>query len=133
MGALFMIPKIKKGSVSTTVPCLLPNLPLVVHIHPELYIEIDGVSQTVPTNIGLNDICERAVHTHDATGQIHVEAQVQREYVLKDFYDVWGEKIQKEGYDLVMTVDDEASIAYENLLLKDKQKIKLIYTKKTAN
>ncbi len=130
IGALFAIPKIKKGSISTTVPCLLPNLPLAIHIHPELYIEINGVSQTVPANIGLNDVCERAIHTHDSTGQIHVEAQVQREYILKDFYDVWGEKVQKEGYDLVMTVDDATSTEYENLLLKDKQKIKLVYTKK---
>ena len=95
-----------------------------------LYIEIDGVSQTIPANIGLNDVCERAIHTHDATGTIHVEAQAQRDYVLNDFFDVWGEKIIKDGYDLIMTVDSKDFKEYGSLFLKDKQEIKLVYKKK---
>lgn len=117
------------GGGDTSVPCLVPNLPLATHIHPELSIIMDGKSVTIPAEIGLKGVCERVIHTHDASGQIHVESQTVRDYTLGDFFSVWGEKIQKDAYNLVMTVDGTPSKEFENLVLKENQKISLTYTK----
>ena len=128
--ALFIYPRLGQKSYNGSVPCLVPDLPLALHIHPHLTIFVDGIQQTVPTDIGLNGSCERALHTHDTSGTLHVEAQAVRDYVLDDFLDVWGETIQKDGYNLEMKVDGAPSQEFGNLLLKDKQEIILTYTKK---
>jgi hypothetical protein len=133
LAGLFVLPGLNKGgnsNISTNVPCLVPNLPLVIHIHPELEIEVDGVREAVPKDIGVGGVCERALHTHDSTGQLHVEAQAVRDYHLQDFFDVWGKTLEREGYGVAMTVDGAPSTEFGQLLLKDKQKIKLSYNKK---
>lgn len=129
LGILFYIPRIGKKAISTDVPCLIANTPLLQHIHPALKIIIDGTQKPIPANIGLAS-CERALHTHDDTGTFHVEAQDKREYTLGDFFSVWGEQIEKSGYALAMTVDGRQSTALGKLLLKEKQEIILTYTKK---
>ncbi len=130
LGGLFALTKLERNKVLTDVPCLVPNLPLVIHIHPELEIEVDGVREIVPKDIGVGGVCERALHTHDETGQLHVEAQVVRDYHLQDFFDVWGRGIEREGYEVSMMVDGVVSTEYGGLLLKDEQKIGLSYKKK---
>ncbi len=128
---LFAIPRLKSKSgsgISSGVPCLVPNIPLVQHIHPHLTILVDSANEAVPVNIGLYGACERAIHTHDITGEIHVEAQDRREYSLGDFMNVWGETIPRPGYTAVVTVD---GISVENpgaIVLKDKEQIVIKYT-----
>ncbi len=129
LGILLYIPRIGKKTIATDVPCLIPNMPLNQHIHPHLAITIDGAAKIIPANIGLAS-CERALHTHDDTGIIHVEAQDKREYTLGDFFSVWGEQIKITNYTLVMTVDGRTNTALDKMLLKDKQEIMLTYTKK---
>lgn len=118
------------GLTSSTVPCLVEGLPLAQHIHPKLRIIIEGIEQVIPTNIGIN-VCEHAVHTHDTTGEIHVEAQDSRAYTLGDFFDVWGEPIAKDGYTLEMTVDGAVSQELGALKLKDEQEIVVTYKRAT--
>ena len=113
---------------SIEVPCLVPNLPLVMHTHQNISVEIDGRAKIVPKDIGISSTCERAIHTHEATGEIHVESQIQREYTLNDFMATWGEPIDRAGETLTMLVDDKPSQEFGKLVLKDKQEIKLIYT-----
>ncbi len=116
------------GLVDTSgVPCLVPNLPLVMHIHSYLTIEIDGKTKKLIKDIGISPTCEHAIHTHEDTGEIHVESQVQRDYTLDNFMKLWGEPIERTGYTLTMSVDDKPSQEFGKLVLKDKQQIKLIY------
>ena len=130
---LFAYPRIKSGGggSSSGVPCLVPNLPLLQHIHPVLKIEIDGANEPLPSEIGLRE-CERAVHTHDddvGRGVIHVESQDRREYTLHDFFGVWGKTIEREGYTLEATVDGAPLADPAGLIFKDGQQIVLKYTK----
>src|SRR3989338_131497 len=84
---LFLFPKIFGGNngASAKVPCLLPNIPLVQHIHPKITIIVDGVNEIIPNEIGLNSACEKAIHTHEeGDGTIHVESQDSRQYTLGD-------------------------------------------------
>jgi hypothetical protein len=64
----------------------------VLHIHEHLDLFVDGQQQKVPADIGIdqaNGILS-PVHTHDATGIIHVESPRARDFTLGEFFDVWG-------------------------------------------
>lgn len=65
------------------------------HIHALLRIYVDGLLSPLPPNIGIDharDI-ESSLHTHDATGVIHMEATHPHRFTLGDFFSVWGVKL----------------------------------------
>ncbi len=130
---LFAYPKLtapKNNNVSKNdVPCLVPNIPLVQHIHPHLQILVGSKEEIVPAEIGLGGSCERALHTHATDGVIHVESQDSREYTLGDFFSVWGKSIARDGYAVAITADGEPVSDSENFKLRDGQKIVITYTK----
>src|SRR3989344_5684948 len=127
----------RKGIIPVVdVPCLDPNIPtLKQHIHPHLQIIFEDENEEIPANIGLSSGCERAIHTHDTNGIIHIEAQDNRQYTLGDFFSVWsaegGKKIDRFGYKLEIIVDGKpfgvTQGKPEDLKLKDKQEIILKY------
>ena len=129
---LFLIPRIfnKNNDANAKVPCLLPNMPMLQHIHPVLKIEVDGVNEIIPNEIGLSPACEKAVHTHEeGDGTIHVEAQDNRQYTLNDFFSVWGKSIFREGYNLEISADGNVVQDSAQIIFKDSQQIVLKYTK----
>src|SRR3989344_4637794 len=66
------------------------------HIHPHLTIIIDGQKHTIPASIGITFSCMHPLHTHDDTGEIHVESPEQRDFTLADFFAVWGKPFNKD-------------------------------------
>ena len=108
------------------VPCLDPDIPILKqHIHPHLQIISEDKNEEIPANIGLSSDCEKAIHTHDGSGTIHVEAQDSKQYTLGDFFSVWDKKIDRFGYKLEINLPGKP----EELKLKDKQEIILKYSK----
>ena len=102
-----------------------------LHIHSNLEINLDGVKQDNPANIGINKKCMSELHTHDGTGKIHIESvETGKIFTLQQFFDVWGEKLDKEEYVLEMTVDGAVSTELGSLILKNNQKIVLNYSKR---
>ena len=74
-----------------------PKLPwgdmnLTLHTHQHLDIFIHGKPVTVPANIGISSAPKflSPLHTHDATGVIHVESPTIETFTLGQFFDVWG-------------------------------------------
>jgi hypothetical protein len=76
---------------------------MVLHIHPKLGITFDGQSLTVPSQIGIDQSLWKdhsldqygmqgmtPLHTHDASGTIHVESNANRNYTLGEFLNIWG-------------------------------------------
>ncbi|MER3409313.1 MAG: hypothetical protein C4306_04220 [Thermoleophilia bacterium] len=65
---------------------------LRLHTHQHLDLVVDGRLVPVPAGIGIDPrgrfIAE--LHTHDASGIIHVEAPRLRRFTLGEFFDVWG-------------------------------------------
>jgi hypothetical protein len=79
---------------------------LAVHIHAHLSLFNHGAQIAVPPAVGIvkplrivNGFAGgRALywlHTHDATGIIHVESPDARAYTLGQFFDVWGEPLTR--------------------------------------
>jgi hypothetical protein len=64
----------------------------VQHTHQHLDLYIDGQPVTVPIDIGVNRAAGflAPIHTHDATGIIHMESPIVRDFTLGEFFDVWG-------------------------------------------
>ena len=69
---------------------------LAFHHHNLIQIFIDGKPVTVPAYIGINNTGPPSqefitvLHTHDASGIVHIESPVAKTFTLGDFFNVWG-------------------------------------------
>lgn len=78
------------------------------HIHADLNVFIDGEEQPIPANTGISSDCMAEVHTHDSTGEIHVEtARDQLDLTLEDFFAVWDRSFARDGYGRKVIVNGE--------------------------
>lgn len=109
---------------------------LAQHIHADLRIVIDGKEQAIPSDIGIVPGIMRPVHTHDASGEVHIEGPCRREYSLGEFFEVWGkqfsercifEKCTDKG-ELTMTVDGKDSKEFDSHMVHDDETIVITYT-----
>src|SRR3989344_416040 len=101
---------------------------LAMHIHSVLKIIINGKEQDIPSNIGLmgNNIM-RPIHTHDASGTVHIEAPCTREFKLKEFFEIWGKQFNnncifdycKENGEMKVTINDVIIQDPENQILRN--------------
>lgn len=98
-----------------------------IHWHPVLAIYVKGVKQEIPTNIGIGAV-HQPVHTHDATGTIHLEFQGlvrTQDITLGQFFINWGKDMQSFGQNMKMTVNGDENIEYGNYIMRDKDHIEL--------
>jgi hypothetical protein len=51
----------------------------------------------IPANVGIDNICGKPLHTHDASGTIHVETDVNQNYTIGDFFLIWGKVFNSSG------------------------------------
>lgn len=80
----------------------------VQHIHAHLTLIANGVQRAIPLAIGatgteviqgfvVNARCYYWLHTHDATGIIHVEAPVTTPLTLGQLFAIWGEPLSRSN------------------------------------
>lgn len=119
--------------------CVTHGSTISYHVHPELAIVVDGERVEVPSDIGVDPACMRALHTHDASGKIHVEYPTEQPFTLGDFFAVWGEpfsstrildKVADDAREVRMTVNGQPSAEFENLVLRDEDLIVIEYAAK---
>ncbi len=88
------------------------NEQVLFHIHAHLTIFVRGMPRQVPAGIGIARPYEIAqtlhgpfvaaapcfmwLHTHAADGIIHTESPIRRTYTLGDFFDIWGQHLDRE-------------------------------------
>lgn len=77
-----------------------------LHLHPHLSIFYNGMQVQVPALVGVTPTnsggCLYWIHTHDATGLIHVEAPQLAptggtDYNLGMFFDIWGQELSSNS------------------------------------
>lgn len=77
------------------------------HIHSHLSLYVDGQQIAIPEAIGVEDpeivagfvvagSCFYWLHTHDATGIIHVEPPTEIETTLGQLFDIWGQPLSSD-------------------------------------
>jgi len=137
---------IRLPGVPSSTAASADNKPMVMHIHPELSIVVDGKPLTIPANIGMSASLYKnhtldvygmkmpnmpsmpvmyPTHTHDTSGKIHVESNEKRDYTIGDFLSVWG--MDFSGKTVKMTVDGQPAPDpnYRAHVFKDREQITL--------
>jgi len=110
---------------------------MVMHIHPQLSVKVNGQPIIVPEKIGIDKTLWKnhsldkygmqgmsPLHTHDDSGTIHVESSVNRDYTLGEFLNVWG-GLDTNGKTVKATVDGQPVSDWRNHILSDKEQISL--------
>lgn len=120
----------------TNVACL-PNghQNLATHIHPVLTITVDGEPEAIPANIGISGTCMAETHTHDSSGTLHIETATHarlQELSIEDFFTVWGQPVEREGYDVVISVNGQEISHISGVPLQDGARIELNYTSQAS-
>jgi len=116
---------------NTPVACIAGHQDLSQHFHVILTITVDNVAEIIPANVGIISGCMAEVHTHDTTGELHIESgQPGKTFKLGDFFAVWGKSIERPGYALEMLVNGTPRTNGSDFVLRDDQRIELRYTKK---
>ena len=67
----------------------------VIHIHQHLDVYVNGKKVTVPALIGIDTSGQflTQLHTHDASGIVHVESPTKRTFRLGEFFGEWGVRL----------------------------------------
>lgn len=107
------------GQVVDGIPCQTTEQ-AAYHVHAHLVLDVNGKSVLVPAGIGIKrpwqtssdgfiggGSCLYWLHTHDASGIIHVEAPKQQSFTLGQFFDIWGQPLTSSnvaGYPGKLTV-----------------------------
>ena len=110
-----------------------------LHIHPQLEIELLGEDYFIPPNVGIDSRGMRVIHTHDSSGEIHIESPYEHQFYMKDFFTIWGKEFsdscifaycEDESNVLEVFVNDKkVESNYGDVPLFDKDKIKIVYRK----
>ncbi|MEK6926239.1 MAG: hypothetical protein AABW50_03090 [Nanoarchaeota archaeon] len=106
------------------------------HIHQDLEIIIDGIQQAIPSNVGIAPGIMRPIHTHDSTGEIHVEGPCVRDFTLGEFFNIWNKEFDAtkifdkttENGTLNLYVNGQESTEFRNLVLREGSEISIKYT-----
>lgn len=108
-----------------------------LHWHPQLSIAIKDQKQEISPNIGVGGGVMASTHTHDTSGQIHLEKQglvTKDDTTLAQFFKNWGKQFNANcildscnGPDgaVKMFVNGKENTEFENYQMKDKDKIEI--------
>jgi hypothetical protein len=71
----------------------------VIHIHAHLDVSVDGQPVVVPGGIGIGWSNQgiSPLHTHNASGVIHIESPVNRAYTLGEFFTEWDVSLSPDN------------------------------------
>jgi len=85
---------------------------VLFHTHAHLTIFLRGAARQVPAGVGIarpyqvdarpqgafvaGAPCFMWLHTHAADGIIHTESPIERTYTLSDFFDIWGQRLDRD-------------------------------------
>lgn len=116
-----------------------------LHWHSNLIINILGENQDIPAGLGLEKLPHKPMHTHDRDSVIHMEfaGLVTKEDIkLGGFFQIWGKQFNKdcifdkcsgpEGT-LKMPVNGKENGEFENYVMKDNDKIEIIFEAVSAS
>jgi len=117
-----------------------------MHIHPVVSVMINGVAQQVPSEIGVSPglwvdhsldqygIGMAPLHTHDSSGQVHVESNTARSFTLQEFLGIWGQRVDAgqvlghnvdAGHRAYFVVDGVERPVTETIIFSDGQQIQI--------
>jgi hypothetical protein len=87
-----------QGQTVGSLECLA-TMPETYHVHTHLSIFLNGQALAIPADLGIVDQspttrCFYALHTHDKSGKIHVEAAAPATFTLGQLFAIWGQPLE---------------------------------------
>ena len=88
----------------------------VEHIHAHLDVQVDGQAVPVPADIGIDRThgTISPMHTHDATGVVHIESPVKRQFSLGEFFSEWGVSLSADNVGALRAADGKSLRVFVN-------------------
>ena len=89
----------------------------------------------MPANVGVTGLGMQVIHTHDASGEIHIESPRPFDFTLGDFFTVWDRPFSAQCLlddcvsatgTLTMMVNNSTSTAFGDYVMRDGDRIELI-------
>jgi hypothetical protein len=127
-----------QGADVGSIQCLT-SMPDTYHAHAHVSILLNDDPLAVPQNIGIvsrapDPTCYYVIHTHDASGKIHVEANAAGTYTLGQLFAIWGQPLSNTnvagltGMPVEVFVTDNGVVTkvddnWENIELRSKRLI----------
>jgi len=103
----------------------------VFHIHAHLDVYVGGSPYTVPAYIGIKDnTCLYWLHTHDASGVIHIESPKSRDFTAGEFFDIWnstGSNMPPSGTPTIYVNGQVVNTALDKTMLHAHDEIAVVY------
>ncbi len=118
-----------QGADVDGLPCLL-NMDETYHVHAHLSIFLNGDQLILPMQIGIprdatgGNKCFYSLHTHDGSGEIHIEAPAAATFTLGQLFDVWGQPLDTTNVNVAAIVGLPIAI----YLLEDGAAAATLYT-----
>jgi hypothetical protein len=90
---------VKKRRRQRTIASLLIAVGLIAIVGVAVYVLANQSNGQIliPGNVGFDNTCARPIHTHDTSGTLHVETDVNRNYTVGDFFLIWGKLLNSSG------------------------------------
>lgn len=100
------------GQPISGVSCIITSPPPAYHVHAHISLFVNGEQIAIPAGLGVvNPIltngyvnfelakCFYEIHTHDATGVVHLHANAgaNRPLTLGQVFDVWGQPLTRDN------------------------------------
>jgi hypothetical protein len=78
------------------------NMADTYHVHAHVSIILNGDALAVPSHIGIVETsptseCFYSLHTHDASGKIHIEAPAPSTFTLGQLFAIWGQPLGRDN------------------------------------
>jgi hypothetical protein len=123
---------------------ILPSNKMLLHNHVTLNVTYNGLAMTVPEHIGMIQVGKAEdpllygdhsldkygmegmspLHTHDASGSIHVESNTKRDFRLGEFLDIW-KGLNVKGKTIQAMENGNRVSDFRNIILNDGNSISL--------
>src|SRR3989441_10893850 len=88
----------KKRRQGTVITYLIVAILIAVIVGGGIYVlTLPRDYILIPGGIGFSSTCARPLHTHDTSGTIHVETDVNQNYTIGDFFLIWGKVFNSSG------------------------------------
>ncbi len=134
--------------VSVAAASIIDASTMKMHTHPKVSATINGSPYTISSQIGIDQSLWRdhsldqygmqgmsPLHSHGADGTIHVESNTLRDFTLKEFLAVWGQRVDgnqvlahpvDSGHRAYLVVDGVEKLAAEDVVFRDEQRIQIV-------
>jgi hypothetical protein len=122
------------------LPLSSTTMQYLTHFHVHITLYVDGRKTPVPSQVGIDPATQTlaAIHTHDDTGIIHMEAG-EKNFAppLQDVFNVWGVRFTSQcigGYcgGVEMWVNGQPNTQLGNLILHEHDVITIVEGKQPA-